>query len=170
LAFAYEQPVGVVDTNVGRVLARWRGRPLTTAEAQATADTLAATAGAGRAWSWNQTIMELGAVVCGRRRPVCDECPVRAGCGWHAACGPRGEAPDPADGSAGVGKGQSKFEGSDRQGRGRLVDALRQGPVAHRELPRVMGWPDDPDRAQRVAKTVIADGLAATDGTTLRLP
>ena len=40
--------------------------------------------------------------------------------------------------------GQSRFEGSDRQGRGRLVEALRRGPVAPPTLAAVMGWPDDP--------------------------
>lgn len=173
LAFAHEQPVGVVDTNVGRVLARWEGRPLANGEAQAQADALAdraAGTGEGRAWLWNQTIMELGAVVCGKRRPDCDLCPVQAGCGWHEAGGPGSSDVDPAQGSAGVGKGQSRFEGSDRQGRGRLVDALRSGPVAVADLPGVMGWPDDADRARRVAKTVVADGLAADDGGTLRLP
>jgi A/G-specific adenine glycosylase len=69
-----------------------------------------------------------------------------------------------------VGKGQSRFEGSDRQGRGRLVDALRRGPVPVDELPAVMGWPADETRARRVAAGVVADGLAAQDGTTLRLP
>jgi A/G-specific adenine glycosylase len=165
LAFAYEQPVGVVDTNVGRVLARWAGRPLATGEAQTWADELAATA--AESWLWNQTVMELGAVVCGRRRPDCDRCPVRTGCGWSATSRTR---PDPADGSAGVGKGQSRFEGSDRQGRGRLVDALRLGPVTVDDLAAVMGWPDDPLRADRVAATVVADGLARREGAVFRLP
>ena len=26
-----------------------------------------------------------------------------------------------------------------------------------------MGWPDDPERARRVAATVVADGLAVVD-------
>src|SRR5690606_21919064 len=56
------------------------------------------------------------------------------------------------------------FEGSDRQGRGRLVDALRRGPVAEADLAAVMGWPDDPERAARVAATLVADGLARSDG------
>jgi A/G-specific adenine glycosylase len=155
----------VVDTNVGRVLARWAARPLAAGEAQGWADELAASA--TEPWLWNQTVMELGAVICGRRRPDCDRCPVRAGCGWSAS-GRTG--PDPADGSAGVGKGQSRFEGSDRQGRGRLVDALRLGSVAADDLPTIMGWPNDPLRARRVAATVIADGLAARDGSVLRLP
>jgi A/G-specific adenine glycosylase len=201
LAFAYERPVGVVDTNVGRVLARWAGRPLSGAEAQASADELAALDPPATAWLWNQAVMELGATVCGKRRPDCARCPfaartssdglpagpaagpgtgagagaapagtgvaVGSGCRWHAS-GLAG--PDPAEGSAGVSRGQSRFEGSDRQGRGRLVDALRRGPVAAADLPRVMGWPDDPARAVRVAATVVADGLAEEDGATLRLP
>ena len=206
LAFAYERPVGVVDTTVGRVLARWAGRPLTAAEAQGWADELAALDPPVMAWLWNQTVMELGGTVCARRRPDCARCPMRHGSGCDAS-GPGGSGlaadvatgggmvggtesrssgaegrcgcvwyasglagPDPAEGSAGVSKGQSRFDGSDRQGRGRLVDALRRGPVRTADLAHVMGWPGDEPRARRVAATVVADGLAAEDGATLRLP
>lgn len=164
LAFAFEEPVGVVDTNVGRVLARRAGRALGTAEAQAIAD---AQVPPRRAWLWNQALMELGATVCVRRAPDCTRCPVTASCAWHAA----GAAePDPADGSAGVSTGQSRFEGSDRQGRGRLVAALRDGPIPSAGLAAAMGWPDDQDRARRVADGVVADGLAVHQGDTFRLP
>jgi A/G-specific adenine glycosylase len=164
LAFAYEDEVGVVDTNVGRVLARWAGRALRPAEAQAMADDLVPT---GWSWAWNQAVMELGGAVCRRRRPRCEACPVRPNCAWAG----RGlTAPDPADGSAGVSAGQPRFEGSDRQGRGRLVDALCRGPVAHADLPAVMGWPDDAPRATRVAATLVGDGLALDTGTVLALP
>jgi hypothetical protein len=51
------------------------------------------------------------------------------------------------------------------------VDALRTGPVAVDQVPLAMGWPDDPDRARRVAAGLVADGLAAVDADgTLRLP
>lgn len=164
LAFAYEDEVGVVDTNVGRVLARWAGRPLRTAEAQAMADDLVPD---GCSWAWNQGVMELGGTVCRRRGPRCEACPARPACAWSR----RGlAAPDPADGSAGVGVGQSRFEGSDRQGRGRLVDALCRGPLRHDDLAVVMGWPGDPARAARVAATLVADGLAHDTGTHLALP
>jgi A/G-specific adenine glycosylase len=163
LAFAYELPVGVVDTNVGRVLARWEGRSLGPAEAQTAADDHVPPE---QPWLWNQSIMELGATVCRRRTPTCRVCPVAADCGWQAL---GLAAPDPADGSAAVGRGQSRFEGSDRQGRGRLVDALRSGPVSADDLPPVMGWPDEPERAARVARTVLTDGLAHRDGDTLHL-
>ncbi|WP_421120756.1 A/G-specific adenine glycosylase [Aquihabitans daechungensis] len=166
LAFAFESDeVGVLDTNAARVLARWSGRALGRAEAQSLADaSVAPSAG----WAWNQAMLDLGATVCVPRTPRCDDCPVAAWCAWHAAgC----SDPDPAVGSAGVSTGQSRFDGSDRQGRGRLVDALRIAPVPVADLATVMGWPDDPDRAARVAATVVADGLATTDDTgTHRLP
>lgn len=164
LAFAFERDVGVVDTNVGRVLARWEGRPLRPSEAQAWADALVP---AGRAWAWNQAVMELGGTICLSRRPRCASCPVRSWCAWSAA---GLLLPDPADGSAGAGTGQPRFEGSDRQGRGRLVEALCRGPVPVADLPVVMGWPDNPARADRVAVGLLDDGLALRDGAVLRLP
>jgi A/G-specific adenine glycosylase len=165
LAFAHERDVGVLDTNAARVHARWAGRPLRLAEAQAAADA-AVPAGAG--WAWNQAMLDLGATVCRARSPRCGECPVSTWCAWEQAGRPE---PDPAIGSAGVACGQSTFAGSDRQGRGRLVDALRVGPVASSELATTMGWPDDPDRAARVAATLLADGLAVADPSgTYRLP
>ena len=45
LVFAFEQDVGVVDTNIARVLSRRAGRRLTTREAQATADAAGAARG-----------------------------------------------------------------------------------------------------------------------------
>ncbi|MEZ5205105.1 MAG: A/G-specific adenine glycosylase [Acidimicrobiales bacterium] len=157
LAFAFERDVGVVDTNAARVLARWEGRRLGPKEAQAAAD---AAVPAGRGWAWNQAMLDLGATRCRPRSPRCDRCPAVAGCRWAAAGWP---GPDPATGSAGVTGTQSTFEGSDRQGRGRLVDALRRGPVTPAELAPAMGWPDDPDRARQVAQTLVADGLAVVD-------
>ena len=117
----------------------------------------------GSAWTWNQAAMELGARVC-RPAPTCDGCPAVGSCAWRG--GEDGSAdPWPRP------RRQSRFEGSDRQGRGRLVDALRAGPVADADLPVVMGWPDDPDRAARVAATLLADGLATVgDGGRWTLP
>ncbi|WP_420638325.1 A/G-specific adenine glycosylase [Candidatus Poriferisocius sp.] len=154
LAFAYEHDVGVVDTNVGRVLARWQGRPLTAAEAQAAAD---AAVPPGGGWAWNQALFDLAAEVCTRRAPRCEQCPVRWWCRW------RGRGADPADGSAGVSGGQSRFAGSDRQGRGRLVAALRMGPVAGAEVAAACGWPDDPTRAERILGELVAEGMVEID-------
>jgi A/G-specific adenine glycosylase len=161
LAFAHERPIACMDVNVTRALSRLVGRPID----QPTADGLAVTAEAeapGGAWDWNQAVMELGATAC-RPVPRCAGCPVAARCAWRG--GASGEA-DPWVRA----KPQSRFEGSDRQGRGRLVDALRRGAVATADVPAAMGWPTDPDRAERVAATLLADGLAVVDGDTWRLP
>jgi A/G-specific adenine glycosylase len=157
LAYAYEVDAAVVDTNVARILARAAGRRLTAKEAQAAADAFAP---AGESWAWNQAIMDLGAQRCRPRAPGCDGCPLAPWCRWHGDGHP---SPDPAVGSAHVSGGQSPFDGSDRQGRGRLVAALRRGPVSAAALASVMGWPADPGRAERVAATLVADGLAAVD-------
>jgi A/G-specific adenine glycosylase len=160
MAFAGERDVAVVDTNVARVLARQAGRPLRPSEVQAEADALVPSR---QGWAWNQAMLDLGATVCRARTPDCGRCPVAATCGWRGGAGP-----DPAIGSAGVAGRQSRFEGSDRQGRGRLVDALRQGPVT--DVAVAAGWPHDPERAERVARTLVADGLAVRHGPTLALP
>lgn len=163
LAFAFELDHGIVDTNTARVLARWSGHRLSAKDAQLAAD---ASVPPGEAWAWNQAMLDLGATACTRRTPRCHTCPVIDGCAWAAAGWP---LPDPADGSAGVGGGQPRFEGSDRQGRGRLVEALRTAPVATAALAEVMGWPDDPARADGVAATLLADGLVALSDGTYRL-
>ena len=163
LAFAFEDDAAVVDTNVGRILARAvAGRPCSAAEAQSVADALSPPGGS---WRWNQGMLDLGAMICTKRRPKCDECPIAVICAWRRS----GEQDDPAVGSAGVSGGQSRFEGSDRQGRGLLLAALRRGPVGHVDLGNAMGWPSDRARAIRVAASLVSDGLVRSDGDQLVL-
>jgi A/G-specific adenine glycosylase len=169
LAYAYEADAAVVDTNVARVLARHAGRPLSARDVQAAAD---ASLPAGEAWAWNQAMMDLGASVCTARRAACAACPFALSCAWRGGGDDpaRDPAPDPAIGSAGVSGGQSRFAGSDRQGRGRLVAALRSGAVAEHRLAATMGWPDDQARAIRVAATLVHDGLAVVTEASYHLP
>ncbi len=164
LAFAFGRDVGVVDTNAGRVLARITGRRLGARQAQELATSLVPP---GRGWAWNQAVLDLGATVCTRRAPRCGECPLSSLCGWRAG---GLQEPDPAQGSAGSGSRQASFVGSDRQGRGRLVDALCRGPVPVDEVALVAGWPDDPARARRVRASIVADGLAVEADGVLTLP
>jgi A/G-specific adenine glycosylase len=161
LAFAFERDVAVVDTNVGRVLARQAGERLTASVAQVCADLLVPV---GRGWAWNQAMLDLGALVCTKRSPSCARCPVRTSCAWFGAGAP---APDPAIGSAGVTTTQSRFEGSFRQGRARLLDVLRTGAVvAPDQFLDACGWADRESGerdALRAAESLIADGLACVD-------
>ena len=165
LVFAYERDVGLVDTNAGRFLARaLAGRPLAPREAQAVADQAVP---AGHGWAWGQAVFDLGAGVCRRRQPDCANCPVNAHCAWRrAGCPP----PDPVGGSAGISGPQSTFEGSFRQGRARLVERLREGPLPLAGCATAAGWPHDPDRAAEAVASLIADGLAVEAGGHLHLP
>ena len=156
LALAFGRDVGVVDTNVARVLSRaFAGAPLTAAAVQRLADALVPV-GTGRAHT--EALLDLGATVCTARAPRCEACPLATGCAWRA--GGR-DAPDPAATTAGTSRPQARFEGSDRQGRGRLLAALRAGSVPRADLAATAGWPDDVERAARVAEGLVADGLAA---------
>ncbi len=156
LAFAFEADAAVVDTNTARVFARLAGRRLTAREAQAAAD---AALPMGESWVWNQCLMDLGATVC-RPRPACDECPLRVGCAW------RGQGADPALGSAGVSRAQSRFEGSERQARGRLMKALAAAPVRVEMAPRVLAH----RAAERLVDDLRAEGLVVLEAGVLRLP
>jgi A/G-specific adenine glycosylase len=159
LSFAFEIDVGVVDTNVGRLLARAVvGRSLSAAEAQALADDLVPV---GQGWAYNQTLFDLGARYCTARAPECAACPLGRRCRWRAAGSP---LPDPARSSAGTARRQAPFAGSDRQGRGRIVAALRSGPVALGDVAGVAGWPEQPERARRVAGELVEEGLACRVG------
>ncbi len=166
LAFAFERDTAVVDTNVARVLARAvAGRPLRPAESQTLADALVPP---GESWSFNQAMLDLGALCCTARLPGCARCPLRRRCAWWR-CGR--SVPDPATRTAGTSRPQSPFAGSDRQGRGRLVSALRRHPVPVADLASTAGWPEDRDRARRAADALVAEGLARWgSGGSLRLP
>ena len=163
LAFARAADVGVVDTNVSRVLSRLEGRPMRARELQERADGLVPR---GSAWEWNQVMMDFGARHCTARRPSCDSCPVVAECGWRGTS----EIDDPAPSSAGASRPQARFEGSDRQARGRAVRALGDGPVDRTGLAAVMGLGDDGVRATKLIDALLGEGLAVEENGVVRLP
>jgi A/G-specific adenine glycosylase len=152
-SFGFGANVAAVDTNAVRVLTRClAGTGLSVRAAEAMGDRLVA---AGDSWPFNQAMFDLGATVC-RGRPDCAPCPMRSMCRWHRS----GLAePDPWRASPSV-RPQSAFAGSDRQGRGRLLDALRTHQVARVDLAQACGWPDDAARADRIAGALVAEGFA----------
>ena len=157
LAFAFEERVGVVDTNVARVLARCDGHRLTALQVQAMADEWAS---AADPWLWNQSIMEVGALHC-RPTARCDGCPIAPACAWSSS---HDDAIDPARGSAGVSRPQAAFRGSDREARGRLLSAALTAPVPPDALAAAAGLADDVPRAERIAMGLRADGLLDRGG------
>lgn len=161
LAFAYEDDVGVVDTNVGRILARLHGRRLRPKEAQQCADELVP---AGEGWAWNQTMFDFAVAICTKRSPGCGACPLRTECGWA------GVGDDPATNSAGTSGRQSTFAGSDRQARGKLIAALGQGPISATEVPEAMELVGETDRAHQLLEGLLSDGMVVATANTVHLP
>jgi A/G-specific adenine glycosylase len=151
LAFAFGRRAIVLDTNVRRVITRiWAGLEnpaphITSAERQQAAE-LAPVDDAAAAM-WAISVMEFGALVCTAVNPGCDQCPVRADCAWNIS----GRPPGPP-------RRTQKFEGTDRQVRGKLMAVLRaaSSPVPRSTLDLV--WPDSVQRA-RALDSLVADGL-----------
>ncbi|MFZ0522665.1 MAG: A/G-specific adenine glycosylase [Candidatus Acidiferrales bacterium] len=87
LSIAYDVPLAVLDGNVARVLARLhaiRGdvrAPKTWRTLTEIADHLLAKNSAS---DWNQSLMELGEVICTPQSPRCGTCPVARWCRAHA--------------------------------------------------------------------------------------
>ena len=149
-SFAFQQPVAVLDTNVGRVLARALvNRRLRPSEARIlAADLLPRTNSA----SFNQAMLDLGAQFC-RAKPRCEECPMVLHCAWR-----RDGGDDPAPLSAGVSRPQPRFDGSNRQLRGRVLDVLRERPRSRRQLSS--SFKDvEPRRRDEVLASLERDGL-----------
>jgi len=148
-SFAFGAPVAVLDTNVGRVLARAvENRTLRPKEARHVATSLLPRESA----PFNQSMLDLGARFC-RSSPRCTECPLQRVCRWRVEGGE-----DPAPQSAGVSRRQSAFEGSTRQLRGRLLAALRDGDMTRREFHAWASGVDD-ERMDGVVADLIVDGL-----------
>jgi A/G-specific adenine glycosylase len=112
-SFAFDDGNAVVDTNVKRVLYRALGVPDEDDTFERIASELMPD---GTSRVWNNAIMELGGVACGKT-PHCEDepCPWREWCSAYAS----GDftAPDVPE--------QPDFEGSRRQYRGRVIRALQ---------------------------------------------
>jgi A/G-specific adenine glycosylase len=131
--FAFDAQIAAPDTNALRVLERaFPGAEVPVPP--------------GRAYEWNQALFDLGREVCIARRPRCGVCPLAAG------CPSRGRTYAPL-------RRQSRFEGSFRQRRARL---LRQIAAAGR-LP-------ESDADAEALVSLVRDGLAEVRGGEARLP
>jgi len=159
-SFAFGEPVAVLDTNVGRVVARAiANETLSPKRAQGVATELLGTVDSAQ---WNQLMLDLGAQFC-RAKPLCDTCPVAPVCAWHRSGGP-----DPASGSGGVSTPQTRFVGSLRQQRGLVLRSLGSTPMSRAVLERQAGI--DPVRLPEVLDGLVSDGLVERRKSSYYLP
>lgn len=128
LSFAFGERVAVIDTNIRRVLSRVflgvesRGGAASRAERELAERVLPEEMperdASGSSAIWNQAVMELGATVCTAKAPQCGDCPLWGECAFLAA------------GLPGLGERRTRprqrFQGTDRQVRGIILNALRQ--------------------------------------------
>jgi A/G-specific adenine glycosylase len=157
-SFAFGQRHAVLDTNVRRVLARLvAGQPRAAAAPSVAERRLAESllpAEPAVAARWSVAVMELGALVCTAASPRCGSCPVARDCAWLAA----GQPKDPQDSAEAAGRRTQRYDGTDRQCRGRLLAVLRDSgvPVSRADFDAV--WPGQAQLA-RALDGLIADGL-----------
>jgi A/G-specific adenine glycosylase len=150
-AIAYGRPVVAMDVNVRRVIARLAGSE---GDVDERAEGLLDRRDPG---AWHQAVMDLGRQIC-RPTPRCDVCPLARWCRSRGRATPRV-----------AGRPEGRFEGSNRQARGRVLAVLRErgsmGPVG---VTRAAGLP-----AARVTPALdglVRDGLVERRGRSYRLP
>jgi A/G-specific adenine glycosylase len=142
-AQADDDDVPAVDVNIRRVVQRIVGRTVGDPAAEAVMVEIARPLhGRDRLLA----LMDLGALVCKPRAPLCDVCPLFVACATRGALSDEGTRRAPP------------YRGSFRERRGRVLGALRSGPVRVSEL--------DAD----ALASLVNDGLAAVRGGRARLP
>lgn len=122
-AIAFGRPVGAVDVNVRRVLARvvtGNAHGLAPVALQTLAD---ATVPADRPADWTHAVMDVGARFCRSVRPRCADCPAVAWCRYAAE---DGAAERRADGAAPPRAPAAPFERTSRWLRGRILARARE--------------------------------------------
>jgi A/G-specific adenine glycosylase len=185
--FAFEQDVAFMDTNIRRVVRRvFVGPEDGDATSEASLLTLAqAVVPPGEGWTWNQAIMELGALICTAAAPACWRCPLRPHCRDYAAR--RTSDEQLFEGTAAIEerrrprriaeRREAAYAGSSRFYRGRIVEMLRQQPsgagIALGELGRRIKQDfGDADHAwlRELVEGLARDGLLLLEDEAARLP
>ena len=122
-AFAHERDVAFLDTNMRRVISRviFGSESARESDAIEVANTLLPP---GHGWTWNQALIEFGALQCTARRPACIICPLRDECAAY----PTMQVALQLKSSRSSQAKTEPFESTTRFYRGRIVEALRALP------------------------------------------
>ncbi|MCL2482260.1 MAG: A/G-specific adenine glycosylase [Propionibacteriaceae bacterium] len=165
-AFAFKQRTVVLDTNIRRVLSRASaGEALPLPHLTAAERSMAASLVPEQipeSVVWNQSTMELGAVICKAREAACESCPVKHLCTWR-------KAGFPGDIHAGLRRTQP-WHGTNRQARGQVMAILREADGEPVPLAAILATTPDSTRILNALDGLVTDGLAVRDGEAVRLP
>lgn len=156
-AFAFKRGELVLDINIRRLYARcWQGKSAPTAAPNNAERELARQLlPEGDDGTWAAATMELGALICKARTPLCDECPLKNQCLWRAIGYPQ---------EVGIGKStqQAQWRGSDRQCRGVIMQALRENSeITQSELEKI--W-SNRSQYEKALASLLDDGLIEQKG------
>ena len=123
-AFAHERDVAFLDTNMRRVVSRviFGTESANESEAIEAANALVPP---GHGWTWNQALIEFGALQCTARRPACIICPLRNECAAYPTMQTALQRKSSRTRQAKI----EPFESTSRFYRGRIVEALRALPA-----------------------------------------
>jgi A/G-specific adenine glycosylase len=149
VAFAFEGKSLVLDINIRRLFSRlYQGEEApTAAPTKAERTEYAQYVPDKKAHLWAAATMELGALICTAKKPLCGRCPVADKCKWRSLDYPSSER---------VKRSQS-WHGTDRQCRGTIVQALRDNPkLSRREISLL--W-DVPSQVEKAILSLLDDGL-----------
>ena len=154
VAFAFKGSSLVLDINIRRLFSRlYKGE-----EAPAAAPTKAERVEYAEyvpkkgAHTWAAATMELGALVCTAKNPLCGRCPVADSCQWRSLDYPRTER---------IKRTQS-WHGTDRQCRGTIVQALRENDLLTKKQIQLL-W-DVTSQVDKALLTLLDDGLIEARG------
>jgi A/G-specific adenine glycosylase len=149
VAFAFKESSLVLDINIRRLFSRlYRGEEMPTSAPTKTERTeYAGYIPRKNAHLWAAATMELGALICTAKKPLCGRCPVADKCQWRSLDYPSSER---------VKRTQS-WHGTDRQCRGTIVQALRDNPTLNKRELNLL-W-DVPSQVEKAILTLLDDGL-----------
>jgi len=149
VAFAFKERSLVLDINIRRLFARAIDGvevPTTSINKSERKDR-AALIPTRNPHLWAAATMELGALICTAAKPKCELCPIANHCRWRSLDYPKSDAP----------KRTQSWNGTDRQCRGVVVQALRENKtLSKKELSKL--WSMQP-QFEKALVSLEKDGL-----------
>ena len=148
-AFAFEKQTLVMDVNIRRLLTRVidgneHPKPAPTAKEKASHLALQPVK---NAHIWAAATMELGALVCTSKNPICEQCPVISQCNWRKNGYPKTD----------LVRKSHDWHGTDRKCRGTIVQALRENESLTENAIMKL-WPDE-SQVEKALKSLQTDLL-----------